>query len=262
MERFRKLSVLTQTCLIVLTAVIGAESLTLVFYSIFFADRLILDLILTGIIVVIVGFPLAYFFMDQQLKLSDMAARLSVAARTDALTGLINRRTFFDEATGLIAGSRPSSGAILFIDVDHFKSINDAFGHAMGDVVLQEIASVIRSTVRVDDLASRFGGEEFVVFLQHADPDTALRMADRIRMNVRDQMQGTRIPARAITVSIGLCLCEPGLHIEEILLRADRNLYAAKLRGRDTIVHDGPAPAFVTADDPLTTSHISHSGAA
>ena len=254
LRKFGNLSVVTQSSLIVLAAVIGAETLTLIFYSIFFADRLLLDMLLTAVIVVLVGFPLAYFFIGQQVKLAIMAAKLDRAARTDGLTGLINRKTFFEEAAGLIAQEKPFPSALLFIDVDHFKSINDSFGHTIGDAVLRELASLIRSSIRVRDLAARLGGEEFAVFLVDADRTEAMQVAERIRMNARSVRQAIDIRDRAITVSVGVCMRQPGQDLEDILLKADRNLYAAKRRGRDLVVDDCPAPARIGANGTVAQS--------
>ncbi|SMO86608.1 GGDEF domain-containing protein [Paracoccus laeviglucosivorans] len=241
LKKFGKFSVFKQTCLIVLAAVIGAETLTLIFYSIFFADRLLLDLLLTSVIVIIVGFPLAYFFIGQQMKLAAMATKLEYAARTDGLTGLTNRKTFFDDAAAVIAGGKHSADTLLFIDVDHFKSINDTYGHAVGDAVLRELASALRASIRERDLAARLGGEEFAVFLLDADREEALQVAERIRSGVRNVLRVVGIMDRAITVSVGVCVREPGQNLDEILLKADHNLYAAKNRGRDLVVVDGPS---------------------
>ena len=236
LNQFRKCTLFSQTCVIVLAAVIGSETLTLIFYSIFFADRLLLDMLLTAVSVVIVGFPLAYFLLGQQMKLSVMAIELDRAARTDGLTGLANRRAFFQEAKDVIALGRPSSDALLFIDVDHFKSINDTFGHAIGDAVLRELAAVIRSSVREGDLVARLGGEEFAVLLVDADRAEAMQVAERIRINAQNVRRAVDTNDRAVTVSMGVCLREPGQDLEDILLKADQGLYAAKRQGRDLII--------------------------
>ncbi len=236
LKRFKTLPLFTQTCVIVLAALVGSEALTLVFYSIFFADRLLLDMLLTAVIVAIVGFPLTYFFLDQQVKLSVVVSELHRAVRTDGLTGLSNRTAFFEEAEKVMAHGKPASNALLFIDVDHFKSVNDTFGHAIGDAVLRELAGVIRSSVREGDLVARFGGEEFAVLLIDADRSEAMRVAERIKINARTVCRAVASFDRAITVSMGVCLREPGQNLEAILLKADQGLYAAKSQGRDLIV--------------------------
>jgi diguanylate cyclase (GGDEF)-like protein len=181
-------------------------------------------------------FPLTYFFLGQQIKLSVMVTELNRAARTDGLTGLTNRKAFFEEAEDVIAQDKPTSNALLFIDVDHFKSINDTFGHAIGDAVLRELAAVMRSSVREKDLVARLGGEEFAILLIDADRSEAMQVAERIRVNARNVRRAVDAIDRAITVSMGLCLPEPGQNLEDILLKADQGLYAAKRQGRDLIV--------------------------
>lgn len=242
LEKFWKLSVFRQSSLIVLVAVIGAETLTLVFYSIFFADRLILDMVFTAVIVIVIGFPIAYFFFGQQVKLADMAAKLNHAASTDGLTGLANRETFFKQATAVMAQGKPLPDALLFIDVDHFKSVNDTFGHPTGDAMLRELALVIRSSIRAKDIAARLGGEEFAIFLVDTDRAEAMQVAERIRVNVRNITCISDIGNCGITVSVGVGVREPSDSLEDLLLKADRNLYAAKGRGRDLVVDDHPCP--------------------
>jgi len=261
LTKFGKLSVFTQSCLIVVAAVIGAEALTLIFYGIFFADRLLLDLFLTAVIVVIVSFPLAYFFIGQQVKLALMAVELDRTARTDGLTELMNRKTFFEVAAGVIALDKPG-GALLFIDVDHFKSINDTYGHAAGDAVLRQLASVIRASIRKKDLAARLGGEEFAILLVDADRAEALQVAERVRTNVRNVWHAVAAVDRPITVSIGVCVREPAQGLEDILLKADRNLYAAKSRGRDLVVDDGPLLAITRIGADSTQAQSCRAGAA
>ncbi len=255
LTRFKTRPLFTQTCVIVLAALVGSEVLTLVFYSIFFADRLLLDMLLTAVIVAIVGFPLTYFFLSQQVKLSVVVSELHRAVRTDGLTGLSNRTAFFEEAEKVIAHGKPASNALLFIDVDHFKSVNDTFGHAIGDAVLRELAAVIRSSVREGDLVARFGGEEFAVLLIDADRSEAMRVAERIKINARTVCRAVESFDRALTVSMGVCLREPGQDLETILLKADQGLYAAKRRGRDLIVDGNLTDEFARLRVTGTADH-------
>jgi diguanylate cyclase (GGDEF)-like protein len=239
MTRFGRLPVVLQACLVVLVAMAGADLLTLVFYSIFFADRLLLDLALTTLIVIVVGYPLAHFFLGQNAKLAAMAAELDRATKTDGLTGLANRRSFFNEARHVINKGDQSigSGAILFIDVDHFKSVNDTFGHAVGDAVLCELASVLRSTISEGDLAARLGGEEFAVLLASAGRGRIFQVAERIRRDTKAIATAIGLGRREVTVSIGVSMYRPGQNLEAVLISADQSLYAAKAQGRDRIVY-------------------------
>ncbi|MCG6859214.1 MAG: GGDEF domain-containing protein [Salaquimonas sp.] len=231
---------------IVVAALAGADPMTFLFYGLFFHDRLMLDLIFTSIIVVTVGWPIAYFFMRQHAELESMAGKLKWAAHFDDLTKLTNRRTFIERADALVqsAGSGRGAGALLYIDVDRFKSINDTHGHAAGDRALEALASAIRSCIRDGDLAGRLGGEEFAVFLAGADHEQANRVSQRIRQSVRAVTEAIGIEDRVITVSIGMAMHIPGQSLDETLSLADRYLYVAKQRGRDRVIDED---AFLTA---------------
>jgi diguanylate cyclase (GGDEF)-like protein len=160
------------------------------------------------------------------------------AARTDQLTQLPNRR-FFDEYCLLLASRRRSTDrvAIIAIDVDHFKKINDQYGHQVGDVVLRSIANAIQLSVREEDVPARFGGEEFVVLLRNPSPGYAMEIGERIRENVRDLDLIEAGVTERVTVSVGVASAEhSGERIDEIVERADRALYAAKRSGRDRVV--------------------------
>jgi len=245
-ERFNGLSVLGQSCVIVVAATIGADLLTLIFYSIFFSDRLLLDLVLTSLIVVAVAGPLSYFFMGRSAKLVELAAKLDRANRLDDLTGLLNRKTFLFQSRQVVdvhEGS-DSAGTLLFIDADHFKAINDRHGHAMGDAVLQEIGAALASSIGVRDIAGRLGGEEFVVLLVGAGEDKATLVCERLRRKIKAISAIVGISGRVVTVSIGVSKHQPGQSLDALLLAADRNLYLAKANGRDRIVNtDGKLAA-------------------
>jgi diguanylate cyclase len=229
--RFEKLSVHQQVAALILAALAGTELLVLIFYSIFFEDRLALDLLLSGIIVIVVGYPLAYLFIGQNVKLRKMAVELDRAARTDELTGLPNRRTFFLEVDAAIARSDEGRGAFLYIDVDHFKQLNDTHGHAAGDSVLRRMGAVIQLCVREGDVAARLGGEEFGIYLARADRSIALLVAERLRAKVT--RIGAEVGLDALDV---LALRGEGDALDALMNRADRNLYRAKGSGRDRVV--------------------------
>jgi diguanylate cyclase (GGDEF)-like protein len=163
-------------------------------------------------------------------------------ARTDQLTGLPNRR-YFDEYCTLMASRRRISdrAAILAVDVDHFKRLNDMYGHQVGDQVLRSIANAIQISVRDEDLPARYGGEEFMVLLKNPGPGVALEVGERMRQTVRDMDLIDSGVTDRVTVSIGVAAGrsadEP---IADIVERADRALYAAKRTGRDRVVEAWP----------------------
>jgi len=159
-------------------------------------------------------------------------------ARTDQLTQLPNRR-YFDEYCRLLASRRRATDrvAILSVDVDHFKKLNDQHGHQVGDVVLRAIANAIQLSVREEDVPVRFGGEEFLVLLRNPAQGIALEIGERIRQTVRElDLLDVGVTER-VTVSVGVASGQHiGEPIDDIVERADRALYAAKRSGRDRVV--------------------------
>ncbi len=163
------------------------------------------------------------------------------AAATDALTGLVNRRTVgraIDEALAYVRSG--GSYAMLLLDVDHFKSINDTMGHNAGDRVLARIGRIIAENVRDGDIAGRFGGEEFLVLMRDATRESVLAIAERLRGAI--EASGlTYADGAPITISIGVTYARTGdLSGETIIERADRALYRAKSAGRNRVV-ESPA---------------------
>ena len=160
--------------------------------------------------------------------------RLAEKARRDDMTGMLNRESFF----AVLESTRPQEkrGALLIIDADHFKMINDSHGHLTGDSALLEISAAIRRGVRAGDTLGRIGGEEFAALLPGATDEEALRVAERIRREVeqiRFRPDERTVP---LTVSIGGIDCTPGASVSELMRVADRRLYEAKRRGRNRAV--------------------------
>lgn len=162
-------------------------------------------------------------------------------AITDALTGLHNRR-YMESHIGALAEQAQSRGrplALMMIDIDYFKSINDNYGHDSGDDVLREFATRIRKSVRGIDLACRYGGEEFVVVMPETDMAVASMVAERLRKSIASEPfsidRGTR--RIEVTISIGLAILErKGEGVADLLKRADQALYRAKRDGRNRVV--------------------------
>ncbi len=161
-------------------------------------------------------------------------------AVTDALTGLHNRRYMAGQLQGLVsrAGQGGDPVAVLVMDIDHFKAVNDGFGHDAGDEVLREFAVRLATNVRAIDLPCRFGGEEFVVVMPGASLEAASRVADRIRRDIEGQpfpiMGGAE--GLTITVSIGVAASVDGDTPEALLKRADEGVYEAKAHGRNQVI--------------------------
>ena len=167
-----------------------------------------------------------------------LAEELRLRAQTDALTGLPNRRHFF--GVGLVAAAAVGSGSVLsvlLLDIDHFKSINDDFGHPVGDEALRELASRCRGLLRGNDLIARIGGEEFGVLLPEAKPAEAAEIAERLRAGLAGSPVETQAGPVAVTISLGgAVLSAAGETFEAVLKRADAALYEAKRGGRNRVV--------------------------
>ncbi|OHE62908.1 MAG: hypothetical protein A2001_00460 [Treponema sp. GWC1_61_84] len=159
-------------------------------------------------------------------------------ATIDYLTGLLNRRAFLEQADKclLMARRRGSSTALLVFDLDYFKRINDNYGHAIGDQVLQAFARICRDRLRNTDISGRTGGEEFAVFLNDCALEDAIRIAEDLRGSVADHSVTVDTVAIRFTVSIGLRLFGAVDTLDDALISADKALYEAKRSGRNTVV--------------------------
>ncbi|MGA7179096.1 MAG: diguanylate cyclase [Thiobacillaceae bacterium] len=164
--------------------------------------------------------------------------RLEHAAMTDLLTGIPNRRAGMEALAKAWSASQRAARpvAALVIDIDNFKSINDRHGHAVGDVVLQEVAKAIQAAARKHDNVSRIGGEEFLLICQNADPGAALLAAERLRKMVRNLSIKVADLDVQTSVSIGVANLETGMtDADDIVRGADKALYAAKHAGRNRV---------------------------
>lgn len=158
---------------------------------------------------------------------------LRLIARQDSLTGSLTRRAFLDRMDRLMENQQPAS--LLLIDLDHFKSVNDTFGHPIGDLVLKSVATTVQGSLRRTDAFGRLGGEEFAVLLPGADEQGALAFADRLRAEVAARAL-PEIAGANITLSIGIAGHDKDESRDQWMARADHALYAAKTTGRNRCV--------------------------
>lgn len=175
-----------------------------------------------------------------------LEARLRQMACTDALTGIANRRHFFELAEQELRRARRDGTplAICMVDVDHFKRLNDRYGHAVGDEVLRQVADGCRSVLRECDVLGRYGGEEFVIALPLTDLATAACVAERLRQRISTLALPQLGPETPLSVTVGVGeLAKSETRLDDALLRADRALYAGKAAGRNRVVVAGLPPA-------------------
>jgi diguanylate cyclase (GGDEF)-like protein len=179
----------------------------------------------------IAGFKL----IDNDEKMQEEIKRLS---EEDYLTKLYNRRKIHEIIETEIKRSRryDSAFAVLLLDIDDFKSINDTYGHNTGDKVLVQLSSVIRHTIRESDIASRWGGEEFLVICPETTTEGAISLAEKIRYNIENC---TFEETGNITVSIGAAGARHGDNVKSLIFRADEALYSSKKAGKNRVTMGG-----------------------
>ncbi len=186
------------------------------------------------------GLPIVGFivlFLTSTRSLINRFGREEEASRTDSLTGLPNRRGLLEASDGALVRSRRSGRTVSIVlsDLDHFKRVNDSLGHAAGDAVLKAVADAIRSTVRSQDVAARWGGEEFLLLLPDTGKEGAVHVAESARSAISAlviEHNGSRIQ---VTLSLGVAEHLADRSIEETIAQADAALYLAKEEGRNRV---------------------------
>jgi diguanylate cyclase (GGDEF)-like protein len=176
---------------------------------------------------------------ERTTELRAMNAQLEELALTDALTGLMNRRAFGDLASREFALCRRQnrSLALILLDIDRFKSVNDRYGHTCGDIVLQGVAAVLTRVIRAGDTAVRHGGEEFVVVSPATDREGAVNLAERIRRALQAETIRAGDVTLQVTASLGVAvMSEADENLGQVLRRADEAMYAAKAAGRNHVI--------------------------
>jgi diguanylate cyclase (GGDEF)-like protein len=164
--------------------------------------------------------------------------KLHFLATHDTLTGVLNARAYYSACEHLIElGRRHGTPfSVLFVDLDHFKSVNDTHGHAAGDIVLKSVANTLRTAIRTSDALGRIGGEEFSIFLPNTDLPGALQLGETIRQAVEQLMPVIESGPLRITASIGVAQCrDRNQTMHDIQHKADEAMYIAKKKGRNRV---------------------------
>ncbi len=170
--------------------------------------------------------------------LNEHARRLTDLALTDELTQIANRRSFVASVQAEITRCSRQQCAMAFVllDIDHFKNVNDSYGHQAGDEVLRQVARLVKNTLREYDTFGRIGGEEFGIFLAQTDRNTAVEVAERLRQQIADEKLRVEGRELHITLSAGIALARGKTSFEQLYADADAALYQAKHSGRNKVV--------------------------
>lgn len=218
-------------------------------------------LTVSGVLPMITAFPsLSFIFIrNHQLQSAYSALEkahneLQARSKIDFMTGLYNREAFFDIMKTI--RSRIDTGALLLIDADRFKDINDKHGHAVGDRALKLIAYALQNVTRKGDIIGRIGGEEFCIYLPQAGRAAAISVAERVRVEVESTLfiAGDNKPI-TITISSGGALAHKEDSNSQVLSRADHCLYQAKSQGRNCVVFE-PTKEAISEELPVTLTEV------
>lgn len=211
----------------------------------------LVSIMLAVIIPLLVAFPVSWLTVSMVFFMHQLEAETRHLATYDALTGLRNRRAFLEEAHIVhhTIAQRNQQLALLLLDLDHFKQINDTYGHATGDDVLERFGKIVHQIAHSGTLAARIGGEEFAFLLPEQTNEQAWQFAERLHQALRTlviEKEGSTIRCSA---SIGLVVCSSIVPIEKALSFADKALYQAKANGRNQSICYAPQPPVTIPAD-------------
>lgn len=233
----QKLSTISWAVLITLVCMAGSAAYAVLFFMSDASASMAKVVAFSLVPPIFIGTPVYYLLVRKIRSLTFRARRLELRAKRDGMTRCLNKTAFHHEVVHYLGGkSDPRQrGALLIIDADHFKSINDTYGHDAGDKALKLIAEKLRAVVRRTDPIGRIGGEEFGVLLRDADLRDAAAVAERIRSSINlSDVPGAAAGAR-LSVSVGGTVFDDEVTFTDIFKAADSRLYTAKSQGRNRV---------------------------
>lgn len=230
-------TIIARSLLLVVAIVLLAQGVNAYFMGSLEPAERLADIILTLKITLVVAIPFTLYVNYLQARADLAVEYFKVLSRTDPLTGLLNRRAFMDllRERGGDDASKRYENALLILDLDHFKDVNDRHGHDAGDSVLRQLADIFGGNLRTDDIIARLGGEEFAVALSRGTRREAMHVAQRLRQAVENHEFCFDGKSIRMTVSIGLVLYTFTDNIDEALRKADLLTYQSKKDGRNRI---------------------------
>jgi len=191
----------------------------------------------SSVVSLIISMPIAFFIGQRMRAIHQLTVRLKYAVNNDKLTGASTRISFYQQLETI----EDLPIALIFADIDHFKGINDRFGHKAGDEALKVFAGILMENCRKDDIVARFGGEEFVILLNRSDIADAIAAAHRICSKVRGKLIKIAGDEIQMTASFGVAEVSSITHIDKALHCADLATFRAKREGRDQVCAYDPA---------------------
>lgn len=216
----------------------AVELLVYLYYAPMGEERLRFEFLISGLITMAVSLPAIIYGMILRERLTIANAAMLELLQSDRMSGLLNRNVFMERLAVFLKDAERSVGVLAYIDADHFKIINDRFGHEVGDAAIRLIGDCIRQNSRSSDLMGRLGGQEFGVFLEGANLKQAVIIAERLRTQVAQASAELGVKGLGLSVSIGLAVHKPGQSVEVLMSQADRNLGVAKESGRNAVAAD------------------------
>ncbi|MGH3445915.1 MAG: GGDEF domain-containing protein [Nocardioidaceae bacterium] len=232
-------------------SVVVSVLVTAVVQAVVFDGQVALGLIVAVVVPALLAPPLAWYLASLAVEAEEAWRVAERLAATDALTGLLNRRRFHEVGVPAYQQAQITEEpiAVLLLDVDNFKSVNDRYGHAVGDLLLQRVALACESQLRDTDILARWGGEEFVALLPTATASTALEIGERLRAGVEAlhvEVQGGAAVTPTISIGVNVATSVPDVEggvpaFDRFIEGADRAMYVAKRAGKNRVSSLTPA---------------------
>jgi diguanylate cyclase (GGDEF)-like protein len=234
----KRLGVLGSTCILTILSIVLSIMIVTIIELYLFNHTRPLILVEAAFIALLIASPIVFIILDFTYKLERMEQEHRVHSSTDHLTQIFNRRYVLERAEIELLRIKRHGGlfSILLLDIDHFKNINDRYGHLAGDAALRAVSNLLRSHVRPTDIVGRYGGEEFLVLLPNTDHTEALDVAERFRVNLARMVVAYEHVEFQITISIGVAFGTRRTEtVDTVLEAADQVLYQAKRNGRNQV---------------------------
>ncbi len=231
-------AIVVRGLLLLVAVILFTQGVNAYFFSHLSGAERIADILLTFKITIIVALPFIFYAVLLQARADLAVEYFRIQSRTDHLTGLLNRRAFIDALRTVSGSSHRNANdnkALLTIDLDHFKQVNDRYGHDAGDAILMQVAVLFGENLRADDVIARLGGEEFAIALCRGTAGETWAVAQRLRHAVENNVFNYEGQEIRLTISLGLVRYGQGENLDAALRKADLLTYKSKKDGRNRI---------------------------